>query len=302
MIDTAQPAIEVRGLVKAFGDVTALDGVDLEVPEGSVHGLLGPNGAGKTTLLRILVGLVSPSAGTVRVLGHDPALGPAAREGVASLIESPRFKPSLSARTNLRMLADLDGLGAAGDVEDALARVGLDSRQTRAVRHYSLGMRQRLGIAACLVRRPRLLLLDEPANGLDPSGARDVRMLVRELADEGTTVLLSSHDMAEVDELCDSVTILARGRVARTGSMAGLRTEAPVAAYLLCTADDATAATLAPAGVTVERTPAGLVVSATQADMDAYAVVLGRSGVPIRTLQLQTAPLEALFFALTDVA
>jgi ABC-2 type transport system ATP-binding protein len=295
-------AVEVSGLCRRFGSTLAVDRVDLLVASGSVHGLLGPNGAGKTTLLRMLVGLVAPDSGTIRVFGQDPTLGPAQREGVAALIESPRFRPALTAEDNLRMLADLDGGRPAAVIDDALHTVQLDDVRRRSVRHFSLGMRQRLGVAAALVREPRLLILDEPANGLDPAGARDMRQLVRRLAAEGRTILLSSHDMAEVDELCDYVTILRRGAVARTGSLAELRRDAPDPTHRLETADDDRAVTLAAAaGVQVSRTPDGaLLVHATQAGMDAYVLALARTGVPVRSLRQATAPLEALFFALTE--
>ncbi|WP_231121253.1 ABC transporter ATP-binding protein [Motilibacter peucedani] len=300
------PAVDVRGLTRRFGGTLALDGVDLHVAPGTVHGLLGPNGAGKTTLLRILVGLVHSDSGSVRVLGQDPAAGPRAREGVAALIEAPRFRPALSAEDNLRMLADLDGGRAAAVLDEALATTGLTAERRRPVRHFSLGMRQRLGMAAALVREPQLLVLDEPANGLDPAGSRDMLDLVGRLAAEGRTVLLASHDMADVAAACDDVTILVRGQVARSGPVAALRAEAPAPAHLLETADDARAAEVAASlGLPVSRTRGdtrddALLVSAAQGSMDALVAALAAAGVPVRTLRVQTEPLQALFFELTE--
>ena len=282
--------------------------MDLDVAQGTVHGLLGPNGAGKTTLLRILVGLVHTDSGTVRVFGQDPGLGPRAREGVAALIEAPRFRPALSAEDNLRLLADLDGGRQRRVLEEALAVTGLTADRWRPVRHFSLGMRQRLGMAAALVRLPRLLVLDEPANGLDPAGSRDMFELIARLAAEGRTVLLASHDMADVAATCDSVTILVGGRVARSGAVAALRAEAPDPAHLLETADDARAAQVA-ASLGIATSPTrgdtraeALRVSAGQDAMDALVAAPARADVAVRTLRLQTEPLQALFFSLTEPA
>ena len=295
-------AVETRGLTRRFGETTAVSDVDLLVEPGSVHGLLGPNGAGKTTLLRMLVGLVRPDRGTIRLFGADPTLGPQQREGVAALIESPRFRPALSAEDNLRMLADLDGGRPDAVIDEALDAVRLKDARQRPVRHFSLGMRQRLGVASALVRQPRLLILDEPANGLDPAGARDMRALVRRLSETGRTVLLSSHDMAEVDELCDSVTILRHGTVARIGSLRDLRRQAPDPTHRLHTADDSRALAVASDhGLAVIPQPdGGLLVHATQESMDAYVLALAAADIPVRTLRLSTAPLQALFFALTE--
>src|SRR5262245_18652914 len=230
-------AVEVDRLSKRFGDTHALAGVGLRVDAGAVHGLLGRNGAGKTTLLRVLFGLLRPDAGAVRLLGRDaPPADVRAREGVAGFVEEPRFYPYLSARRNLELLGWLDGRPPA--VDTALDAVGLAARRDERVGTFSTGMRQRLGLAAALIRRPRLLLLDEPTIGLDPSGARDVRTLVRELAGDGVTVFLSSHNMAEVDELCDSVVILDRGRVVWDGTLERLRAEAPTQSSRLATSDD----------------------------------------------------------------
>nr|WP_237694833.1 ABC transporter ATP-binding protein [Streptomyces sp. SID5468] len=287
-------------MVKRFGATTAVAGVDLTVAVGGVHGLLGPNGAGKTTVLRMLFGLVRPDAGTLRLLGRERP--PGGLDGVAGFVESPRFYPYLSAGRNLALLADLDGGAAPGRIDAALDRVGLAGRHRAKVGGYSFGMRQRLGIAAALLRAPRLLVLDEPANGLDPAGVRDMRRLVRELAADGLTVLLSSHNMAEVEEVCDDVTVLSAGRVAYTGSLADLRSRAPDPAHHLRTSDDEAAARAAAAtpGVTAAGHPdGGLAVRAAPDALDAYVLALGRDGVAVRALSLRATPLESLFLTLT---
>jgi ABC-2 type transport system ATP-binding protein len=184
-------ALDVSGLQKSFGDVRAIDGLDLRVEVGRVHGLVGPNGAGKTTLLRIVFGLVAPDAGTVTVLGTDVAeVGEGSTDGIGGFVEEPRFYPYLTARRNLELMADLDGGGDAR-IDDILMTVRLDDRADRKVGGFSSGMRQRLGLAASLLRSPRLLLLDEPTVGLDPSGARDMLAIVQTLAADGVTVVVS---------------------------------------------------------------------------------------------------------------
>jgi ABC-2 type transport system ATP-binding protein len=298
------PPVEVAGLVKRYGGTVAVAGVDLLV-WGGVHGLLGPNGAGKTTLLRILFGLVRPDAGTARLFGRPPGAGPAALAGVAGFVESPRFYPYLSARRNLELLAGYDDLRDRGRVGDALAETGLVARAGDRVGGFSLGLRQRLGVAAALLRRPRLLLLDEPANGLDPAGARDMRALVRDLAADGRTVLLSSHDMGEVELLCQDVTILRSGRVVHSGTLDQLRAQAPDPAHRMRTSDDPAALALAARspGVVGRRHPdGGLAVQAAGAELDGYVLALAHAGVAVRSLTLEAAPLESLFFALTEPA
>jgi ABC-2 type transport system ATP-binding protein len=211
---TDEPPVVARGLVKRYGDVIAVDHVDLTVETGDVFGYLGPNGAGKTTSLRMLLGLIRPNAGSARLFGRDPMLdGARALDGVAGFVEGPRFYPYLSGRKNLELLADFDGGGARPRIGEVLELVELRDRAKDRVGGYSHGMRQRLGIAASLIRNPRLLLLDEPATGLDPAGMRDMRDLVRRLASEGITVLLSSHLLAEVEELCNRVAIIRKGRI-----------------------------------------------------------------------------------------
>ena len=185
MSATAEPVIEVRGLVKRYGELTAVDNVDLTVNSGDVYGYLGPNGAGKTTSLRMMLGLIRPSAGSVRLFGHDPAQSVQALDGVAGFVEAPAFYPYLTGRRNLELLAAFDGSEAQKRIDPALETVELAGRAGDRVGGYSHGMRQRLGIAAALLRDPKLLLLDEPATGLDPAGMRDMRLLIRRLAGPG---------------------------------------------------------------------------------------------------------------------
>ncbi|GLY77481.1 ABC transporter ATP-binding protein [Actinoallomurus iriomotensis] len=291
-----QPAVEAHGLVKRFEDTTAVAGVDLRVGPGRVHGMVGPNGAGKTTLLTMLMGLVRPDAGTIRILGQQGG----SLDGVAGFVEAPRFYPYLSGRRNLALLADLDGGGARARIDTSLEVVGLSDSAGARVGGYSVGMRQRLGIAAALLRDPRLLILDEPASGLDPAGMRDMRALIARLAEDGVTVLLSSHDMDEVEDLCDDVTIMRAGQVVFDGTMDELRDKAPDPAFRLATSDDERALALAGPGVEVRAEGDGLLVHAQREQLDAYVIALGRDGVAVRRLDLESSALKALFFRLTE--
>jgi ABC-type multidrug transport system ATPase subunit len=219
-------AIEIRGLGKTYrtrhGDIAALTDLDLEVPEGGVFGFLGPNGSGKTTTIRAIVGLLRPSAGSISVFGID-----ARRhlndviDRVGALVETPSFFPNFSGHRNLELLARSRGFPRAR-VDEVLDTVGLTERATSRVATYSLGMRQRLGVAAVLLKDPSLLILDEPANGLDPEGILEMRTLVRRLGAEGKTVFVSSHILAEIEHTCDRVAVLARGRCVTTGTVAEL--------------------------------------------------------------------------------
>ena len=246
--------MRARGLVKRYGEILAVDHIDLNVRSGDVYGFLGPNGAGKTTTLRMALGLITPTAGAVELFGRDPMRhGARALEGVAGFVEAPRFYPYLSAQKNLELLAALDGDGADGRIGEVLETVELTPRARHKVGGYSHGMRQRLGIAAALLRQPRLLILDEPATGLDPAGMRDMRTLIRRLADGGMTVLLSSHQLPEVQELCDRVAIVDRGRVVYEGALSDLRRQGGTR-YSLRTADDERALRCAlPAGCRATR-------------------------------------------------
>jgi ABC-2 type transport system ATP-binding protein len=300
----AAPPIEVRGLVKRYGEIVAVDHVDLTVERGDVFGYLGPNGAGKTTSLRMMLGLIRPNAGSVRLFGRDPQLGVAALEGVAGFVEAPAFYPYLSGRDNLRLCAALDGGDAARRIDEVLEVVELRGRAKDRVGGYSHGMRQRLGIAAALLRRPRLLLLDEPATGLDPAGMRDMRELIRDLAARGMTVLLSSHLLVEVEELCNRVAIIRAGRVAYEGALADLRERAGVS-YLLRTGDDELArrVCIAQAGIDEVRgaPPVGLLFRAVgERAVGELSLALAESGAPLLELSPRQASLEDLFFQLTE--
>ena len=204
---------------------------------GDVYGYLGPNGAGKTTSLRMMLGLIRPTEGTVRLFGRDPMESVQALQGVAGFVEAPTFYPYLNARKNLEMLAAYDGGGAPERIDQALDTVELSGRQRDRVGGYSHGMRQRLGIAAALLRDPKLLLLDEPATGLDPAGMRDMRLLIRRLADQGMTVLLSSHLLTEVEDVCNRVAIVRQGKIVYEGEIAALKRGAGTR-YWLQTTDD----------------------------------------------------------------
>ncbi len=297
------PPVAARGLVKRYGALTAVDHVDLTVEPGDVFGYLGPNGAGKTTSLRMLLGLIRPTAGSVQLFGRDPLLdGARALEGVAGFVEAPRFYPYLSARRNLELLADYDGDGARGRIGEVLELVQLTERAKDKVGGYSHGMRQRLGIAASLLRRPRLLLLDEPTTGLDPAGMRDMRELVRRLATEGITILLSSHLLYEVEELCNRVAIIRRGRIVYEGSLAELKATAATG-YLLRTTELETARRVCAsvAGLIEIRIDGEELRFSGGADAVAMlTVALGRAGVGFTALVPQTASLEELFLGLTE--
>jgi ABC-2 type transport system ATP-binding protein len=221
---SATPAIETSGVTKRFGARTAVDGVDLLVPRGSAFGFLGPNGAGKTTMIRMLLGLTQASAGQMRVLGHPvPADRAAALQRVGAIVEDPRFHDHLSGRENLRIVAAVRGAEADQRIAPALARVGLSERADDKVKRYSLGMRQRLGVARCLLADPLLLILDEPTNGLDPGGIQEFREMIRAMVEqEGRTVFLSSHLLDEVEKICDAAAIVDRGKVITQGPIAEL--------------------------------------------------------------------------------
>ena len=219
-MNTSSLAIATDGLTKRFGDRVAVNSVDLKVKAGTAFGLLGPNGAGKTTLIRMLVGLANPSEGSIAVLGHRiPDEKLEALSMVGAIVEEPRFYPFMNGRENLEIVASLRSRRAMLNIDSALERVGLSQRAGDKVGGYSLGMRQRLGIARCLLVDPQLMILDEPMNGLDPPGILEIRALIRSLVDEGKTVLLSSHLLDEVEKTCDEVAILSQGSVLASGSL-----------------------------------------------------------------------------------
>jgi ABC-2 type transport system ATP-binding protein len=220
----AGPAVETHGLTKRFGERTAVDQVDLLVPRGCAFGFLGPNGAGKTTLIRTLLGLTKASSGSMILLGHPmPTQSAQALRRVGAIVEEPRFHPHLSGRENLRIIAAVRGPEAHARIAPALARVGLTERAEEKVKRYSLGMRQRLGVARCLLADPLLLILDEPTNGLDPAGIQEFREMIRAMVEqENRTVFLSSHLLDEVEKICDAAAIVDRGKVIAQGPIAEL--------------------------------------------------------------------------------
>jgi len=297
--------VRAIGLRKRFAATIAIDELSMAVPAGEVHGLLGANGAGKTTLLRLLFGLIAPDAGSVELLGR-PLGGPgsAALDRVGGFVEDPAFYPYMSGASNLSLLARLDGDDPSrARIDAALERLGLGSRGQDRVSGYSTGMRQRLGLAAALLRDPRLLLLDEPTSGLDPAGARDVATLVRELAADGVAVLLSSHQIGELERVCDAYTFLREGRVVWHGSAAELTAQAPASAYALATSDDDRALALAAArpGVRAARSARGtLTVAVAEPELDGFTLSLAADGVAVRRLELLASPLESMFFALSE--
>ncbi len=299
------PPVRARGLVKRYDDVIAVDHIDLNVRAGDVYGFLGPNGAGKTTTLRMALGLITPSEGSIELFGRDPLhAGARALQGVAGFVEAPRFYPYLSARKNLELLAALDGAGAGQLIDQVLDTVELAPRAKHRVGGYSHGMRQRLGIAAALLRRPRLLILDEPATGLDPGGMRDMRRLIQRLAGEGITVLLSSHQLPEVQELCDRVAIVDSGRVVYEGALADLRRQGG-AGYKLRTTDDPLALGILREQPGIENARAAahaLAFDAEEQAAGAVSLALARSGVGVLALTPELATLEDLFFRLTEGA
>lgn len=294
--------VEVRGLVKRYGDLTAVAGVDVTVRRGDVYGYLGPNGAGKTTSLRMMLGLIRPTAGTVRLFGRDPMEGVQALEGVAGFVEAPTFYPYLSGRRNLELLAAFDGDGAASRIESSLEAVELSDRAGDRVGGYSHGMRQRLGIAGALLRDPKLLLLDEPTTGLDPAGMRDMRLLIHRLAEQGITIVLSSHILTEVEEVCNRVAIVRAGRIVYEGEISELKGAAGTT-YRLSTTDDqrALAVCRAQPGIGDVRTQHGRIsFTGAETAVAELSQALVEAGALIRAMAPQSATLEDLFFSLTE--
>lgn len=218
-------AIQIEGLTKEFGTLTAVDGLTVDVQQGGIVGLLGPNGAGKSTTIRMLLGLIRPTSGTATVLGKSIEHPGRYIEHVGALIETPAFYPKLSGDTNLRTLAALDGQPGER-IDDVLEIVKLGSRRSDRVSEYSRGMKQRLGIAVGLLRNPDILILDEPMNGLDPAGIVEIRALLKELAQQGKTILVSSHLLSEVQAVADQVIIIDQGRLIFEGNLASLLEEA----------------------------------------------------------------------------
>jgi ABC-2 type transport system ATP-binding protein len=302
-------AVRARGITKCFGEVVALDSVDLDVAQGQIHGVAGPNGAGKTTLLGLLLGLTVADGGDLEILGAKVSRALAAPGGVAGFVDGPGLYPSLTARQNLTALAALRGRDPrTSGIDDMLAEVGLTDVADDRVRGFSLGMRQRLGLAAALLTQPRLLVLDEPYNGLDPAGKKHVHGVLERLATGGATVLLSSHRMDDLEALCHEVTILATGHVAFSGPLGKLSTEDQELAYRLRTSDPRATEHLvlgAPGISVVDESDAPrdgevFVVRGLVPALDELVLTLAREGVAVRELAPLVSPLEAAFLDLTE--
>ncbi len=297
--------IEIEGLRKEYGRrgarATAVDGLDLVVPEGGVFGFLGPNGSGKTTTIRCLLGLVRPSAGRARLFGRlVPEALPEALRRTGAIVESPALFPTMTGRENLLLLGAIDGIGPAR-VDAVLEQVGLGQRAGDLVRKYSLGMRQRLGLAAALLKDPDLLILDEPANGLDPAGIRQVRELLCNLGREGRTVFVSSHLLAEVEQTCDRVAILHRGRCVAEGGVAEVLASAGPAGLRVTIDDLASGAdVLRRAGLPVEPVDGYLRVGVSPADAREVSRLLASAQLWVTELRSEDRTLEDLFLELTS--
>ncbi|MGY1974014.1 ABC transporter ATP-binding protein [Nocardia gipuzkoensis] len=289
--------VVTRGLTKRYGEHTAVDGVSMSVAAGEIYGFLGPNGAGKTTTLRMLAGLIRPSRGAATIAGHRPG-DPAVVRRIGVLIEGPGFYPYLSGRDNLRVLARYRGLGRP-EVEEALARVGLVGRADDKFRTYSLGMKQRLGVGAALLGSPDLLILDEPTNGLDPAGMAEMRELITALAAEGHTVLLSSHLLGEVQEICDRVGVISQGRLLTQATVAQLRG----GSSLVVRAEPLEVALPAVRGLVGARsallTGSGIRIESDTVTAPAVARAVAASGADLLELRVDEKSLEEVFFEMT---
>ncbi|MQA16208.1 MAG: ATP-binding cassette domain-containing protein [Pseudonocardiaceae bacterium] len=299
------PAIRVRGLRKTFGRAVAVAAVDLDVPAGAVLGVLGPNGSGKTTMIRMLLALSRPTAGTVELLGSPIPLGAGqVLPHVGALVEGPGFHPFLSGRENLRRAAAAEPLlstpAIPAAVDDALARVGLTDAAGRRYRAYSLGMKQRLGLAAALLVPRRLVVLDEPTNGLDPAGTREVRRIIAELHAAGTTVLVSSHLLAEVEATCTHVAVLAEGSLITSGSLAAmLDGDAPLLDVRTPDVEGALDA-LCAESVGASAVSGGVRVELNGTDAPAVVARLVAAGVAVHEARRARTGLDELFAQLTE--
>lgn len=303
---SAELAIETHGLSKRFGRQTAVDDLALAVPRGSVFGFLGPNGSGKTTTIRMLLGLAAASSGHIRLLGEAiPASAAEVLPRVGALVEGPAFYPFLSGRANLRRFDSADRHASArtrdARVDAALERVGLGHAAGKAAHAYSLGMKQRLGLANALLTPRDLLILDEPTNGLDPQGTREVRTLIRSLADDGATVFVSSHLLAEIEQVCTHIAVMSAGRLVAQGSLDELRAEGVSRVSVRTPDREAARTVLASLGLepdhTRDDTVTAELVPGLPAERVTEALVL--AGVRVRGLAVAGASLEDRFVALT---
>ena len=300
-------AVETRGLVKKFGDNVAVNEVELLVPRGCAFGYLGPNGAGKTTLIRVLLGLTHADAGTMSLLGYPvPKRRDKALARVGAIVDEPRFHGHLTGRQNLRVLAAAREPAARDRIDAALDRVGLARRANDRVAKYSMGMRQRLGVAACLIGDPQLLILDEPMNGLDPAGMHEMRDMIGSLVAEGRTVVLSSHLLDEIERTCDAVAIVDRGRVIRQGPITELLAGASLEVQVECSQPESARTLLQQTSIPTEirAEPNGLVISLPAGTgREAIAEInrlLVEGGIAVYRLQPVQASLEEWFLQVTS--
>jgi ABC-2 type transport system ATP-binding protein len=300
-------AVETHGLTKRFGDNVAVSGVELLIPRGCAFGYLGPNGAGKTTLIRVLLGLTHADSGTMSLLGYSvPKHRDVALARVGAIVDEPRFHGHLTGRQNLQMLAAAREPAARDRIGPSLERVGMAHRADDRVSKYSMGMRQRLGVAACLLGDPQLLILDEPMNGLDPAGMREMRDMILSLVAEGRTVVLSSHLLDEVERTCDAIAIVDRGRIIRQGPISELLAGATLELEVDCSQPDQARALIqtGPLGADIDVTPTGLQLTLpTGTDRDVIAEinrVLVEGGISVYRLQPVQASLESWFLQVTS--
>ncbi|MGA7835199.1 MAG: ABC transporter ATP-binding protein [Acidimicrobiales bacterium] len=300
-------AVETHGLTKRFGASAAVDSVDLRVPRGSAFGYLGPNGAGKTTLIRVLLGLTRADGGEMSLLGYSvPRHRDKALVRVGAIVDEPRFFGHLTGRQNLEVIAAAREPAARLRIDPSLERVGLGQRANDRVAKYSMGMRQRLGVASCLLGDPQLLILDEPMNGLDPAGMQDMREMVRSFVDEGRTVVLSSHLLDEIERTCDSVAIVDHGKVIRQGPIAELLAGTALELDIECSSPEQASALIDPAalGAQLTVTEKGLRLgfpANTSRDVVAEVNrVLVEGGVAVYRLEPNQASLESWFLQVTS--
>lgn len=306
MIEAATLAIETKGLTKAFGSQKAVDSISLSVPTGSVFGFLGPNGSGKTTTIRMLLGLAEATSGEITLLGHPiPKQLEQALPKVGALVEGPAFYPYMSGRNNLFRMDAADRNSNPKDrgerVDAALHRVGLSNAAKKKVHAYSLGMKQRLGLANALLKPRQILILDEPTNGLDPQGTREVRNLIRSLAAEGITIFVSSHLLSEIEQLCSHLAVMTAGKIVAQGSLAELSSHGQTRLILRVSDKDRTVASLALEGVTDFSQEGNRIVANVPSDFDSASLnkSLVSSGVQVSEIRLENPSLEEYFVDLT---
>jgi ABC-2 type transport system ATP-binding protein len=300
-------AVQTHGLTKRFGGNVAVNGVDLLIPRGCAFGYLGPNGAGKTTLIRVLLGLTHADAGTMSLLGYPvPKHRDAALARVGAIVDEPRFHAHLTGRQNLQILAAAREPAARARIESSLKRVGILHRADDRVAKYSMGMRQRLGVAACLIGDPQLLILDEPMNGLDPAGMHEMRDMIRSLVAEGRTVVLSSHLLDEVQRTCDAVAIVDRGNIIRQGPISELLAGTAVTLQVDCAEPERARSLISATNLAqaVDIEGDGLAITLPTGTLrDVFAEVariLVTEGIAVYRLQPVQASLEAWFLQVTS--